>query len=495
MKPGANPIVDALLTHAGSRPDRVAVADHQQRMTFGGLLAHVAPLAELLGERPAGEVAVAAVRDAIDTAIATLAALAVARPISVVSARRDAAGVGLQLRAVGATTFVAPQTLLAQDHSVDQFVYPSPGRSSGRGTLPTRPLSLEDIAILATTSGSTGDPKLVPRLVRSTLAEPFDPTDVLAHHPDDVLLRAFFAGGGTARAVLRSVSAGTTLFCVDPLAVPVSRILRMLRQEHVTFARMVPSVLRRLLGQAPTRGGLPDLRLLASGGEPLRWDDVRLARHHMHPGSAIVHTYGSTEVSGIAARIIAFDEPLGAGIVPVGRPRTGRRVWIADGSGSPVGPDVLGRVVIEGDLGGSGPLFENLPDGLQRFRSDDRGCLDVAGELHLAGRSDGVIKIGAVRVDVAAVEDAVRAAPGVREAAVTPVGGSDRPALVAHVALDGRTGEPSGDPAAAERVRAIREHLLAVLESAAVPARIVVHSTGLPLLPSGKVDRRSLGSQ
>jgi len=483
-----NPIVDGFLVAVESVPDRTAVATHDRRMSYAELLHQVTPLATRLCERPAGEVVVAAVRDAVDVAVVGLAAMAAARPLSVLSARRDPETILLHTRSVGGTTLVTPSSVLIDDPIVDHAVLPVHAGAGDGSPLVVRPLGLDDAAIIATTSGTTGDPKTIARPVRVVSRSALPEGDILTTRPEDVIFRAFFAAGGGARGILGALSIGASLRCVDPLAVPLSRIVAILEAEQVTFARMVPSVLRRAFSGVTADGRLPHLRALVSGGESLRWEDVVTVRRHMVPGSNIVHTYGSTEVSGIARRIIPFEEPVGEGVVPAGRPRTGRHVWISDEAGAPVEVGVTGRVVIEGYLGAGQTLFEVLPDGTQRFVSGDRGHMDQGGELHLEGRSDDVVKIGAVRVDMAAVEEVIRAAPGVKEAVVVALPSSGRVVLVAHVRLDDRSGEIADEA----RVRALRAHLSSRLESAAVPARFVIHSRGLPLLPSGKVDRRSL---
>jgi len=219
-----------------------------------------------------------------------------------------------------------------------------------------------------------------------------------------------------------------------------------------------------------------------------------------------VNRYSSTETGNIARRVVTAEEvlstdPAGVGplalddaaLLDVGEPLPGRHVWIDAGEGRAAAPGVLGQVVVEGALHTSGEGIEQLADGTQRFRSGDVGFLDPEGRLHLRGRSDRVVKVGGTRVVLAAVEAAMRELDGIADVVVVaePVSGTDV-RLVAHVELaagavrptagDGTDGGPAG----------WRTALTERISSVAVPARLVVHEAGLPRLPAGKPDLRSL---
>jgi acyl-coenzyme A synthetase/AMP-(fatty) acid ligase len=302
-----------------------------------------------------------------------------------------------------------------------------------------------------------------------------------------VTFRTFFVGAGTARALLRALLDGVPMVCPDPRAVPASRLLTMVDAEQVTVARMVPSVLRRALASAPSDLRLMTLQRVMSGGEPLLWTDVATLRRHMVPGSWVVHTYGSTETGSIARYAISFDDPIGSGVVPVGTAAPGRTVTVVDEAGLPVPTGETGRVVVEGRLGAHDERFELIEGGWQRFVTSDLGTIDSSGVLRLVGRSDDVVKIGAVRVDLATIEAVLRGAPDVAEVAVIAHGDAVRTTIVAHVVM------ASHHSASSEiTTTGLRNFLAPRLVSAAVPHRFVLHPEPLPLLVSGKVDRRRL---
>jgi thioesterase domain-containing protein len=126
------------------------------------------------------------------------------------------------------------------------------------------------------------------------------------------------------------------------------------------------------------------------------------------------------------------------------------------------------------------------PDSRLYF-TGDHGRIDLEGNLHFLGRSGNRVKIRGHSVDLAEVESAVAALPGVLKAAVLalqrdPTMEPDR--LVAYLAV---RGDAEKDPAALRRL------LAATLPAHMLPAAFVFMAA-LPVTASGKIDRRSLAA-
>ena len=92
--------------------------------------------------------------------------------------------------------------------------------------------------------------------------------------------------------------------------------------------------------------------------------------------------------------------------------------------------------------------------------------------------------MGGIRIEPARIESALRELDGISEVAVVPSSSDDgQPEIVAHLGSEPNKSGFEGD---------LRRHVERNLHPAAVPARVVWHTTGLPTLPNGKVDTATL---
>ncbi len=182
--------------------------------------------------------------------------------------------------------------------------------------------------------------------------------------------------------------------------------------------------------------------------------------------------------------------------VTIGTPLPGYRAWIVDEALVPVAPGTAGELVIGGP--GVGVGYLGLPDqtaakfvtatfaadvGPERvYRTGDLVSLDPAGDIVFAGRIDTQVKIRGYRVELGEIEAAIAGDVAVAQAvcSLVPIDGSD--VLVAYlVPREGATVEQARIAAA----------LKARLPSYMRPALYEVVAR-LPLLVSGKVDRKAL---
>jgi O-succinylbenzoic acid--CoA ligase len=144
-----------------------------------------------------------------------------------------------------------------------------------------------------------------------------------------------------------------------------------------------------------------------------------------------------------------------------------------------------------------------VADGRRCFRTDDLGLVHPDGQIEVTGRADDVVQVGGASVSLGAVAARLRSDAGVAEAEVVAVPDDTFGArLVAFVVLSSPTGAPTpraapvdSDAPVAGRVDdlALRltEHVGDTLGRAAQP-RLIEVLLALPLLPSGKPDRRRL---
>jgi o-succinylbenzoate---CoA ligase len=257
---------------------------------------------------------------------------------------------------------------------------------------------------------------------------------------------------GGLSILVRSAIYGTTAVLHDGW--DTERVARALREERITVASLVPTMVARLVEHGVVA---PALRCALIGGGPL---PAPVAERARAAGLPVAQTYGLTEACS-QVTTSAPGEPETAG-----PPLVCTRVEIADdGEILVAGPTVAPRAVAD--------------DGF--LHTGDRGDLDERGRLVVTGRKADTIVTGGENVAPAEVEAALLDHPAVAEAAVH--GRPDEEwgeAVVAKVVL-----RDDADPAA------IRDHAARLLARFKVPKAIEVVDA-LPRTASGKIRRRDL---
>ena len=259
----------------------------------------------------------------------------------------------------------------------------------------------------------------------------------------------------------------------------------------VTHLQCTPSMASLLLADPGGRSALGRLRHLLVGGEAL---SAPLAVRLRATGAArVTNMYGPTETTvwSLTHDLTTDESP-----VPIGRPIAGTRAYVCDGRGEllPIGSEgelYLGGPGVARGYHGRPQMtaerfvvdpFQSVSTG-RMYRTGDRVRFRPDGILDFLGRSDQQIKLRGHRIELGEIEAALRALPGVRDAAVAlreDAPGDGR--LVGYVTPMA----PSSVTAEACRV-ALRARLPAVM----VPAAVVVIDA-LPTTPNGKVDRKAL---
>ena len=308
-----------------------------------------------------------------------------------------------------------------------------------------------DAAAVLITSGTSGTPKPVV-LSRTAIRAAVAATHQRLGGPGDWVLALpyHYVAGFMVHA--RAVLAGTRLRPVRTDLADLSETVDDTRR----YLAIVPTQLARAAQHPGAWAALGDLDAVLLGGGAA--DDALVARA-LAEGVSLVTTYGMTETCG--------------GVVYDGRPLDGVSVEL----------DAEDRILLGGPMLFSGYRLqpklttESLVDG--RLRTADRGRWHQ-GRLQVLGRLDDVIISGGLTIDLAAVEEVVRAWAGPdREAVVVGVPDPEWGTVMA-VVSDG-----------ADDLVDVQTVVRRTLPSYAAP-QIHLRLPSLPKLSSGKPDRQAI---
>jgi amino acid adenylation domain-containing protein len=372
---------------------------------------------------------------------------------------------------------------------------PVDAQEPARSSSPRSPASVtdvDDLAYVIATSGTTGRPKLVAVTHRNIVHQvrarqhlaPLGPADAVLVHTSP-------AFDPSVWEVVGPLTTGARLVLPRPGRPTDARALvdRAIEAE-VTALQVVPSSLEVLL----SHGGLARadrLRHVFCGGEPLT---ARLRRRFLDAVDAdLHHLYGPAEATIDATAWTCGPDDDDA-FTPIGRPLANVMVTVADAAGRAVSVGTVGELWVGGDgvaagyLGRSNAGDERFVTSAGRtasrwYRTGDLVRPRDDGVLEFVGRRDDQVKIRGVRTEPGEIEAALSSHPAVEAAAVVPAatdGGSLE--LVASVVV-------FEDPPDLEEQ--LRRLLRTRLPEPAIPA-VIRRVDRLPVLPSGKLDRRVL---
>ena len=358
--------------------------------------------------------------------------------------------------------------------------------------------SPDDIAILLFTSGTTGDPKAAVLRHRHLAAYVLSATEFMGAGDEAALVSVppyHVAGVAT---ILTSVYAGRRVVYLPDFTPEVW--VAAVRDERITHAMVVPTMLARILDVLARDGGtLPHLRHLAYGGGRMPVPVIERALALL-PQVDFVNAYGLTETSSSITLLGPDDHRQAAAsrdpgvrgrLGSVGRPLPTVDVEIRGADGRPVPAGEVGEIWVRGEqvageyLGAGGADMVCTAEG-GWLPTRDGGRIDAAGYLYLEGRLDDVIVRGAENLSPGEIEDVLVAHPDVVDAGVVGVPDPEwGQKVVAAVVVQ------SGVEVSEE---ALQDWVRSRLRSARTPDHIVFLAD-LPYNDMGKLLRRALRSE
>jgi acyl-CoA synthetase (AMP-forming)/AMP-acid ligase II len=348
-------------------------------------------------------------------------------------------------------------------------------------------------AVVLFTSGTSAEPKAALLDHNHLTAYIFNTLEFGSAEGNEATILAVppFHVAGVA-AVLSACYTGRRL--VPMASFDADQWLATVRQEAVTHAFVVPTMLARIVAaaEADANATVPSLQSLAYGGARMPAPVLERALR-LFPGAGFVNAYGLTETSSTVAVLGPDDhrEAAASGdplvrrrLSSVGRPVPGIEVSVQCPDGARADAKRHGEIHLRGpQVSGAYVGHESPVDAEGWLHTGDMGWIDEDGYLYVAGRGDDVIIRGGENISPSEIEDSLLRHPAV--AAVAVVGLPDEEwgervgAMVVLRAGVGTNGE--------ELFRWTRERL----GSLKTP-EVIVFRSELPATATGKVVRRQV---
>ncbi|MEM7279002.1 MAG: beta-ketoacyl synthase N-terminal-like domain-containing protein, partial [Pseudomonadota bacterium] len=349
-------------------------------------------------------------------------------------------------------------------------------------------------AYIITTSGSTGEPKLIAGS-RAGLDHFIDWE--VTQLPQE--LRVSFLSAPVFDVSLRDMllplcSQGTLCIPKPEILLDASKLTEWIARSQVNLVHIVPTLLRTLYPQlADGKSQAPEfLQYVASAGEPLLKADVVRLRNLIRPDLKVLNLYGPSETSLAKCCYLCPQDVPDSSPLPIGKPLPDTSVILFDDNRCPIDKTGTGQIGIATKFPSLGYIRDGAivspdwlfaSDGREFFPTGDLGSFAANGDLLIHGRLDRQLKIRGQRVEPGEIEARLRDLESVKNGAV-----------VASNALPGGTALLAYVVLAKENPNAealIRDQLAEQLPEYMVPARVIIIDA-LPLTRSGKVDVKAL---
>lgn len=507
------PAVDALAelieVQRCRTPDRIAVVDGDQHLTYDEVNQRANCLAHYLIDLGIGpEDMIAVMLDRSITAVLALLAclkcggtyvpIDPAYPPERIKRILEQARPKVVLTTSSRGPVVGGQRVCVLDDGDVLLEIQGKPRSDPRQQDRLRPLDVNNAIYTIFTSGTTGTPKGVVMRAAAIL-------NLLAWHSGkreeiSVARVAQFTSPGfdvSIQEILFALSTGKMLHIVpETVRLDPEEFVKWLDQNDINLLFSPSLVIGALCAAA---AGLNiELRALTDviqGGEPLIITDS--VRRHFASDTCtrrLHNHYGPSETHAVTAYDLPANTAVWPGRIPIGGPINNLRMYVLNESLGLVGPGESGELYIAGVALARGYL--NNPKltterfvadpfggpGERMYRTGDLVSINQEGMLEFLGRIDNQVKIRGVRIEPGEIETALLQIEGVFQCAVLAIEEDRKKQLVAYIVWDENRKDGISD---------IRRQLRQVLPEYMVPHRYCFIDK-LPLTFNGKLDKEGL---
>ncbi|MBI3953196.1 MAG: long-chain-fatty-acid--CoA ligase [Chloroflexi bacterium] len=360
-------------------------------------------------------------------------------------------------------------------------------------------ISDEDITIIMYTAGTTGFPKGV--VLNHNSFGIYVTNNVTPADPDTVeknILTVPLYHIAGLQAQLAAIYGGRTLIMQRQFE--AADWLRLVEQERVSRAMMVPTMLKQLLEHPDFKQrDLSSLKVITYGAAPMPLEVIKRAVKEL-PNARFINAFGQTESASTITMLGPEDHVLEGSdeevdkklkrLSSIGKPMDDVTIQIMDEEGNFLEAGQVGEIVATGPRIMSGYWKDEektkatLKDGW--LHTGDLGYMDEDGYIFLAGRAKDMIKRGGEMVSPEEVENVLQSHPAIDEAAIIGVPDDTWGELVRAVVVK----RPHSRVSAEELIEFCHQRLASFKKPESV-----VFVDELPRNPMGKVLKRVLREQ
>lgn len=351
----------------------------------------------------------------------------------------------------------------------------------------------DDVAVLLHTSGTTGDPKIAILRQKHLTAYVLGSIEFMGAAEDEATLVSVppYHIAGIA-AMITSGFSGRRI--VQLPSFEPAEWVRLVRENGVTHAMVVPTMLGRILDEIEDGLGLPSIQHLSYGGGRMPLPVIERAMQLL-PHVNFVNAYGLTETSSSIAVLgpqdhrdawSSDDVMVRRRLGSVGQPLPTVEISIRGPLGEELPVGEKGEIWVRGDQVSGEYASKRALNKDGWFPTNDAGSFDDGGYLFIEGRIDDVIVRGGENLSPGEIEDVLLQHPAVREAAVVGIPSDEwGEAVGAFVVLhDGQT----------MTAQEVSDWIVKHLRSSRKPEHVEFRAE-LPYNETGKLLRRELKAQ
>lgn len=271
--------------------------------------------------------------------------------------------------------------------------------------------NLENTAVIMHTSGTTGIPKSVMITHRNILETAYGYQEVQKLDESDltVLSVPLFHILGLSCVMTLFIYMGATVVLSE--FYHVEDVIRKIKKYKATHFHSVPAVYLQIMEKLNSGKDLGSLRRAVCGGAPISRENVEQFCRLL-PKLTFYLAYGMTETAGSGTLSVIHKGPLKA--VP------NVHVWIADSQHKEAETGEMGEIVFCGPCIATGRWrAEGLSDHV--MYSGDVGYMDEEGHVYVIDRLKDMINRGGEKIFPKGIEEVILQYPGIEEAAVYAV--------------------------------------------------------------------------